>query len=27
LSEYTTSLTEDQKRLLNLECETMGKSW
>ena len=27
LSEYTTSLTEDQKRLLKLECETMGKSW
>ena len=27
LSEYVASLTEDQKRLLNLECETMGKSW
>ena len=27
LSEYTTSLTEDQKRVLKLECETMGKSW
>jgi len=27
LSEYATSLTEDQKRLLKLECETMGKSW
>lgn len=26
-SEYATSLTEDQKRLLKLECETMGKSW
>ena len=27
LSEYIDSLTEDQKRLLKLECETMGKSW
>jgi len=27
LSEYVASLTEDQKRLLKLECETMGKSW
>lgn len=27
LSEYTDSLTGDQKRLLKLECETMGKSW
>jgi uracil-DNA glycosylase len=27
LSEYVESLTEDQKRLLKLECETMGKSW
>ncbi|KAF8274753.1 uracil-DNA glycosylase-like protein [Lactarius quietus] len=27
LSEYIDSLTEDQKRLLTLECETMGKSW
>jgi uracil-DNA glycosylase len=27
LSEYVDSLTEDQKRLLKLECETMGKSW
>jgi uracil-DNA glycosylase len=27
LTEYTTSFTEDQKRLLKLECETMGKSW
>jgi uracil-DNA glycosylase len=27
LSEYIDSLTDDQKRLLNLECETMGKSW
>jgi uracil-DNA glycosylase len=26
-SEYVDSLTGDQKRLLNLECETMGKSW
>ena len=26
-SEYIDSLTGDQKRLLNLECETMGKSW
>ncbi|KAI0249155.1 uracil-DNA glycosylase-like protein [Lactifluus subvellereus] len=26
-SEYVASLTEDQKRLLKLECETMGKSW
>jgi uracil-DNA glycosylase len=26
-SEYTDSLTGDQKRLLKLECETMGKSW
>ena len=26
-SEYVHSLTGDQKRLLNLECETMGKSW
>ena len=27
LSEYIDSLTGDQKRLLTLECETMGKSW
>lgn len=27
LAEYVASLTEDQKRLLELECETMGKSW
>ena len=27
LGEYMESLTEDQKRLLKLECETMGKSW
>lgn len=27
LSEYIDSLTGDQKRLLRLECETMGKSW
>lgn len=27
MSEYIDSLTEDQKRLLTLECETMGKSW
>ena len=27
LSQYIDSLTEDQKRLLKLECETMGKSW
>lgn len=27
LSEYIDSLTDDQKRLLKLECETMGKSW
>jgi uracil-DNA glycosylase len=27
LSEYVASLTEDQKRFLKLECETMGKSW
>jgi uracil-DNA glycosylase len=27
LSEFIDSLTEDQKRLLKLECETMGKSW
>ena len=26
-SEYVDSLTGDQKRLLNLECQTMGKSW
>ncbi|KAI9512991.1 uracil-DNA glycosylase-like protein [Russula earlei] len=26
-TEYTASLNEDQKRLLKLECETMGKSW
>jgi uracil-DNA glycosylase len=26
-SEYVDSLTGDQKRLLKLECETMGKSW
>lgn len=26
-SEYIDSLTGDQKRLLKLECETMGKSW
>jgi uracil-DNA glycosylase len=26
-SEYADSLTGDQKRLLNLECVTMGKSW
>jgi uracil-DNA glycosylase len=26
-SEYVDSLTGDQKRLLNLECVTMGKSW
>ena len=25
--EYVDSLTGDQKRLLTLECETMGKSW
>jgi len=27
LTEYVASLTEDQKRLLKLECETMGMSW
>jgi len=27
LSEYQESLTDDQKRLLKLECDTMGKSW
>ncbi|KAH9983086.1 uracil-DNA glycosylase [Russula compacta] len=27
LAEYVASLTEDQKRLLKLECETMGRSW
>ncbi len=27
LNEYIDSLTGDQKRLLKLECETMGKSW
>jgi uracil-DNA glycosylase len=27
LSDYVDSLTDDQKRLLKLECETMGKSW
>lgn len=27
LSEYIDSLTGDQKRLLKLECDTMGKSW
>ena len=27
LSDYVDSLTEDQKKLLKLECETMGKSW
>ncbi|KAH9178416.1 uracil-DNA glycosylase-like protein [Lactarius sanguifluus] len=27
LNEYIDSLTDDQKRLLKLECETMGKSW
>ena len=26
-TEYVGSLTADQKRLLKLECETMGKSW
>jgi uracil-DNA glycosylase len=26
-TEYVASLTADQKRLLKLECETMGKSW
>jgi len=26
-TEYTASLNEDQKRLLKLECETIGKSW
>jgi len=27
LSEYIDSLTDDQKRLLNWNAETMGKSW
>ncbi|KAI6122177.1 uracil-DNA glycosylase-like protein [Pisolithus croceorrhizus] len=27
LSEYTESLSEEHKRLLQLECECMGKSW
>lgn len=27
MSEFVDSLTEDQTRLLKLECETMGKSW
>lgn len=27
LSAYLESLTEDQRRLLQLECETLGKSW
>lgn len=27
LSGYTASLSEEEKRLLGLECETMGKSW
>ncbi|KAI0261506.1 uracil-DNA glycosylase-like protein [Gloeopeniophorella convolvens] len=27
LSEYKAALTDDQRRLLRLECETMGKSW
>ncbi|KAA1467329.1 uracil-DNA glycosylase [Dentipellis sp. KUC8613] len=27
MSAYQDSLTEDQRRLLKLECETMGKSW
>ncbi|KAI0711958.1 uracil-DNA glycosylase [Cerioporus squamosus] len=27
MSEYKNSMTEEQRRLLELECETMGKSW
>lgn len=27
MSEYLAALSEDEKRLLTLECETMGKSW
>lgn len=27
LSGYTESLSDEEKRLLGLECETMGKSW
>ncbi|KNZ72176.1 Uracil-DNA glycosylase, mitochondrial [Termitomyces sp. J132] len=27
MSEYLETLTDDQKRLLRLECEVMGKSW
>ena len=27
MSEYTDSLTGDQRRLLKLECDSMGKSW
>ena len=27
LTEYTASLSDEEKRLLSLECETMGKSW
>lgn len=27
MSEYKNGMTEDQAKLLELECETMGKSW
>ena len=27
LASFKESLTEEEKRLLDLECETMGKSW
>lgn len=27
ISGYTESLSDDERRLLGLECETMGKSW
>lgn len=27
MSDYLAALSEDEKRLLTLECETMGKSW
>lgn len=27
MAEYLETLTDDQKRLLRLECEVMGKSW
>lgn len=27
MDDFQKSLTDDQKRLLQLECETLGKSW